>query len=357
MKRMNTFKLSKFALSPMGILVAYGLAVALFFLLRAGGAVDPVLLKLGGFQLRWYGLVVTGAILGGALVAQYLAERRGDNPDLIWVMLVIALVTGLIGARLWYVAFTWENYKDALFSFGDARQAGVFEVWRGGLALHGGMLGATIGLLIFCLIMRLNFWRFSDYGAVGLALAVAVGRWGNFFNNEAYGRETKLFWGIKIPCEFRTSGLTPGTVDLRCPPVNLNGLSQDAVFHPAFLYESLWTYACFLVIFWVVMKPKTFERRFKLRPRNGDVFLLFLVLYSVGRFFIEGYRTDSLYLDGNPNGIRVAQLVSILLILGSGFWFFFRHRLPTPDTEALSIKVATTKPAEEDKQPTPEGLE
>jgi phosphatidylglycerol:prolipoprotein diacylglycerol transferase len=345
------YRLSRFILSFYGILAVYGFLLVLFFVLRAGEGNDPVLLKIGSLQLRWYGLIITVGVVLAALVAQFLAERRGDNPDTIWVLLIITLVSGLIVARLWYVAFTWDNFKDNPFSIGNPLKAGALEVWRGGVAIQGGILGGVIGVWVYCRIAKLNFWRFADYGSIGLAAGLAIGRWGNFFNNEAYGRETKYFFGIKIPCDYRTTGLTPGTVDLRCPPANPSGLSSNALFHPTFLYESLWVYAIFLALFIIAMKPKTFERRFKVRPRNGDLLLLFMVAYSIGRFLIEGLRTDSLYFGGEPSGLRVAQVVSVILILGGGFWLFYRHRQPTPDTEALSMRVAARVTPTEMKEP------
>ncbi len=359
------FKLSKFVLSWYGIIIIYSLMFLLFFLLRQGDGNNPVALRLGGnadgtggLTFRWYGVIITIGVIVAAFLAQFLAERRGDDPDHIWRILPVLLVSAILAARLWYVVNTWENYKDHIFSFGGPK-AGAFEIWRGGIAIQGAVVGGIIGALLYGWFwnrgrkgqrLPFSFWRFADFVAPGLVLAQGIGRWGNFMNNEAYGRETKLPWGIKIPCDYRTNGSTPGTVDTGCPSGGIvngaasgnNGISKDALFHPTFFYESVWNYFTFIILFFFIMRPKTVEKRFKLKLRDGDIFLLYWVIYSIGRFFTEGLRTDSLYLIGNPNngGIRSAQALAIAGILIGGFLLFYRHRKSFSITEALSMRLA-----------------
>jgi phosphatidylglycerol:prolipoprotein diacylglycerol transferase len=352
------FKLSKFILSWYGILIVYALMIGIFLLLRLGDGNNPIALSIGSLTFRWYGIIITAGVIVAAFLAQFLAERRGDDPDHVWRILPVLLVFGIGFARIWYVFNTWEKYKDFIFSFGNPTQAGAFEIWRGGIAIQGAVVGGIVGALGYGYIYnriqarkttnrRFSIWRFADFVAPGLVLAQGIGRWGNFMNNEAYGRQTNLPWGIKIPCEYRTSGLTPGTDNTLCPNTYLpngqmqtTGIDKDALFHPTFFYESLWNYFTFLVLFFCIMRPKTIERRFKVKLRDGDIFLLYWVVYSIGRFFTEGLRTDSLYFMGDTNSLRTAQVLAIVSILVAGFLLFYRHRKSFPSSQALSMRLA-----------------
>jgi phosphatidylglycerol---prolipoprotein diacylglyceryl transferase len=352
------FKLSKFILSWYGILLAYAIMIGIFLLLRMGDGNNPIALSLGALTFRWYGIIITCGVIVASFLAQFLAERRGDDPDHVWRILPVLLVFGIVFARFWYVFNTWEGYKDYFFSIGNPTHAGAIEIWRGGIAIQGAVVGGALGAFLYGYIYnriqtqkgnprRFSLWRFSDFVAPGLVLAQGIGRWGNFMNNEAYGRETKYFWGIKIPCEYRTSGNTPGTDNTLCPnsylpngQIQSTGIDKDALFHPTFFYESLWNYFTFLILFFCIMRPKTIERRFKVKLRDGDVFLLYWVIYSIGRFFTEGLRTDSLYFMGNTNSLRTAQVLAIISILVAGFLLFYRHRKSFPATQALSMRLA-----------------
>ena len=352
------FKLSKFILSWYGILIVYAIMTGIFLLLRMGDGNNPIALTIGSLTFRWYGIIITSGVIVASFLAQFLAERRGDDPDHVWRILPVLLVFGIVFARFWYVFNTWEGYKDYLFSIGNPTHAGAIEIWRGGIAIQGAVVGGIIGALLYGYIYnrlqarkeayrRFSLWRFGDFVAPGLVLAQGIGRWGNFMNNEAYGRQTQLPWGIKIPCEYRTSGATPGTDNTLCPNTYLpngqiatTGIDKDALFHPTFFYESVWNYFTFLVLFFCIMRPKTIERRFKIKLRDGDIFLLYWVIYSIGRFFTEGFRTDSLYFMGNTNSLRTAQVIAIGSILIAGFLLFYRHRKPFPASQALSMRLA-----------------
>ncbi len=356
------FNWPKFVLSWYGILLVYSLVLGLFFLIREQPGNDPMPLMTLGFHLRWYGVIITIGVITASFLAQFLAKRRGDDPEHVWRLLPVLLVSGILGARIWYVTFTWEGYKDYLFSIGSPVHAGAIEVWRGGIAIQGAVLGGILGALVYSWLynrrisqkggkLRFSLWRFADYVAPGLVLAQAIGRWGNFFNNEAYGTETNLPWGIKIPCEYRTQGVTQGTFNTLCPgtalaggQLNVGGISPDALFHPTFLYESLWNYFTFLALFYFIMKPKTIQQRFKIRLRNGDIFLLYWVIYSIGRFFNEGLRTDSLYIGGDTAGWRSAQVTALAGLLIAALLLYLRHRQPFTATESLSMRLAPVSP-------------
>jgi phosphatidylglycerol:prolipoprotein diacylglycerol transferase len=235
----------------------------------------PVALQVGPLTLRWYGILMAAAMAIGLWVAHRDARRRGVDPDDLLKAAELALLGGLVGARLYYVAFNLDYYA--------AAPGRILAVWEGGLAIHGGVLG---GLLVgggYAWWRRLPVLTYLDIAAPSLALGQAIGRWGNFFNEEAFGTPTALPWKLFISSAHR-------------PPE----YAEAEFFHPAFLYESLWDMAVFLLLVGV------FRRR--LEPAPPALFLAYLGLYSIGRFATEAVRTDALMLGP----IRVAQLVSIL---------------------------------------------
>lgn len=354
-RKFNSFNWPKFFTSWYQPFVVYAVVLTIFFVLRLSGGNNPIFLKLGPLTFRWYGIIITTGVIICAFLAQFLAERRGDDPTHVWRLLPVVLVSGIALARIWFVTFTWESYKNYVFSIGSSEHAGVVEIWRGGIAIQGAVIGGILGTLGYSYFINnrsskrnrtsFNIWRLADYIAPGLVLAQAMGRWGNFMNNEAYGRPTSLPWGIKIPCNYRTTGLTPGTNDTRCPLPNASssassGLGPDTLFHPTFLYESLWDYLCFSILFWFIIKPKTAEQLFHVKLRSGDIFLLYWVIYSFGRIFTESLRTDSLYLNGSTSGLRSAQVTAIAAILVASFVIFLRHRKSFARQEALAVRFA-----------------
>lgn len=298
--------------------------IGIFFLLRLQGSLDPMLLHFGGLAVRWFGILIALGVLLAFFVTRYLAERAGEDPEQVWGLLPVVLISGISGARIWFIVNTWQKYKDHLFSFGDPNFPGAFEIWRGGIAVQGSIVGGIIGGLIYMRLKRMNFLRWADFVMPGVVVAQALGRWADFTNNEAYGSQTTLPWGIEIPCQYRTQGLTPGSVDTSCP-----GVSAAATFHPTFLYESIWDYTVFLILLWIAIYPQKVQRMFKIKVQNGDIFFGYLVLYSVGRFMIEFLRTDSLYLIGDPinGGIRSAQAVAFVSLLTGLGCLLYRHRV------------------------------
>jgi len=234
-----------------------------------------IVLQLGPLTFRWYGLLMASAMALGLWLAYREAVRRDVDPDSLLKACELGLLGGLVGARLYYVVFNLDYYS--------RYPAKILAVWEGGLAIHGGVLG---GLLLgggYALWRGLPAVTYMDIAAPSLALGQAIGRWGNFFNEEAFGTPTGLPWRLYISPQHR--------------PVQY---AQDEFFHPTFLYESLWDLLVFVVLVWV------FRDRLDRAP--GSLFLTYLGLYSVGRIITEALRTDALMFGP----IRVAQLVSVV---------------------------------------------
>ncbi len=259
----------------------------------------PILVKLGPLTIRWYGLLIASAVLIGVSLSHYLAKRRHVNPELINELVLWLVIAAVPSARLYYVLFQWPDYAQ--------HPEQILAIWRGGIAIHGAVLGGLAAALIFARLKRISFWQLADLVAPSLILGQAIGRWGNFFNSEAFGRPTDLPWKLFIPPAHR-------------PP----GAEKFAYFHPTFLYESLWD----LMVFGLLIT--LFFRSLRARPHLnvGTVFLVYLVSYSLGRFWIEGLRTDSLMLGP----LRVAQVVSLvgitLGLIGLIYLHFLHRSLP-----------------------------
>jgi phosphatidylglycerol:prolipoprotein diacylglycerol transferase len=272
----------------------------------------PLLFQLGPFSLRWYGLLIAVAVLLGLLLATRLGKQRGIDPALIADLLPILVLAAVIGARLYYVTFEWRQYQ---LNWLDA-----LAIWRGGIAIHGALIGGTLAVILYSRWRRISFWNLLDVLLPSVALGQAIGRWGNFFNSEAFGLPTDLPWKLTIPYANR--------------PVEF---LDQITFHPTFLYESLWNLGVLALL--LVL----FERgiRGKINLPVGAISCLYLVAYSCGRFWIEGLRIDPLCLMGTPpycdGGLRMAQLVSLALIaLGAfGLYWLYGRRQPLPDPSGV----------------------
>lgn len=238
----------------------------------------PVAFQIGPLTLRWYGILMAAAMALGLWLAYRDARRRGIDPENLLKAAELGLLGGLVGARLYYVLFNLEYYGRFPLK--------VFAVWEGGLAIHGGLLGGILVGGAYAAWRGLPLPRYLDIGAPSLALGQGIGRWGNFFNEEAFGTPTNVPWKLFISPAHR--------------PLEY---AQAEFFHPTFLYESAWDLLVFAVLTWML--------RDRLARAPGALFLAYVGLYSVGRFFTEALRTDSLMLGS----IRVAQLVSLLCIL------------------------------------------
>ncbi|MEB3184634.1 MAG: prolipoprotein diacylglyceryl transferase [Cyanobacteriota bacterium] len=269
----------------------------------------PLVVQLGPFALRWYGLLIALAVLLGLALATRLARARGMDPTALPDLLPLLVLGAVIGARVYYVALEWRQYAG---NWGD-----MIAIWHGGIAIHGALIGGLLVTVLFCRWRQLAFWPLVDVLVPAVALGQAIGRWGNFFNSEAFGLPTDLPWKLRIPVENR-------------PPEFLG----DLYFHPTFLYESLWNLGvCALLL---VLFRSASRGRLQLPP--GALSCIYLITYSSGRVWIEGLRVDPLCLFGSApfcsGGLRMAQLVSLLMIaLGAiGLWWLYgRHRsLPDP---------------------------
>ena len=244
----------------------------------------------GWFRLKWYGVLIATAVLIGVNLSMRLGKLRKIDPESI-ADLAICLVLGAIpAARLYYVTFEWQNYSQ--------HPENIIKIWEGGIAIHGALIGGSIAAIIFAKFKQISFWQLADIVAPSVALGQAIGRWGNFFNSEAFGSPTDLPWKLCIPkypnsCEY---------------------------VHPTFLYESLWNLLVFGILMWLFIDDNRHHRL-----KTGSIFLVYLVAYSIGRFAIEGLRTDSLMFGS----LRTAQMISLVGIgIGSIglLWLYIRRR-------------------------------
>lgn len=265
------------------------------------------LLKLGPVVLRWYGLLIASAVLLGVFLSQDLASRRQVDRELLGDLAVWLVIGAIPCARIYYVLFQWQNYAD--------RPLDIIAIWKGGIAIHGAIIGGMIASLIFARLNRIPFWQLADLVAPSLILGQAIGRWGNFFNSEAFGGPTDLPWKLYIPPDRR--------------PLEYINFEY---FHPTFLYESLWN----LMVFGLLLTLFFRGLRGKPHLKLGTLFLVYMISYSLGRFWIEGLRTDSLMLGP----LRIAQVVSLLAIgLGvAGLSWLYLLRRPLPDVVSASNK-------------------
>ncbi len=268
----------------------------------------PLVFQLGPFALRWYGLLIALAVLTGLSLATRLGKARGIDPALIADLLPLLVLGAVIGARIYYVALEWRQYADSPIE--------ALAIWRGGIAIHGALIGGVLTTILYCRWRRQPFWPLLDVLVPAVALGQAIGRWGNFFNSEAFGVPTNLPWKLMIPAVNR-------------PPEFIDQL----YFHPTFLYESLWNLGvCTLLLF--LFRQAS---RGRINLPAGALSCVYLMAYSSGRVWIEGLRIDPLCLFAVPpfceGGLRMAQLVSLLLIAlgGLGLWWLSGRRKALPD--------------------------
>ena len=246
-----------------------------------------------GFTIAIYGICIAVAVICGYLMAAKVAKKTGQNPDTYFDFAIYAVILSIIGARIYYVIFQWDYYKNHLLS--------IFNLREGGLAIYGGMIVAFITVFVYSKIKKLNPFRLMDTALPGLILGQAIGRWGNFFNREAFGDYTNNLFAMQLPVSaVRANEITQKMWD---HVVTVNGVEYIQV-HPTFLYESLWNVGVLLFLFW-------FRKRKKF---NGEVFLMYLIGYGLGRIWIEGLRTDQLLLP--VVGLPVSQLLSGCLVVG-----------------------------------------
>ncbi|WP_337104382.1 prolipoprotein diacylglyceryl transferase [Paenibacillus sp. YIM B09110] len=283
--------------------------------------INPIAFSIGTISVHWYGIILGTAALVGLLLAVQEGKRFGIKPDFFMDLLLLGVPSAIIGARIYYVAFTWDDYKD---NFLD-----VFKIWEGGIAIYGALIGAFICGYFYFRAKGYNFLRIVDICVPSLLAGQMIGRWGNFMNQEAYGGPVEESF-------LRES--------LHIPAFIVNQMNVDGVFHhPAFLYESLWSLVGIAILF--ILRRQSFLR-------SGELMAAYFIWYSIGRFFIEALRTDSLgfagpkwlasfidalwspmtvvfeegYLDPAYGNIRISQALALLLIVAAIIFVIVRRR-------------------------------
>ena len=245
---------------------------------------NPVAFTVFNIEVRWYGILIAVALVLALALACKRSERYGVKQDDVLDFFLFLTPAIIVGARLYYVIFEWDYYS--------AHPSEIIAVWHGGLAIHGGIIAGVIVGIILCYVKKISFFTLADVVIPGLPLGQAIGRWGNYFNQEAHGVVTNLPWAITV------HDPVMGVVKV----------------HPTFLYESVWD----LLVFVLVL---VYEKKWK--KQNGELLFLYLILYSLGRFFIEGLRTDSLMFLG----LRTAQFVSLVFIaVGTAGLYWLRKK-------------------------------
>lgn len=247
-----------------------------------------------GFDIAYYGITIAIAMIVGISIALHEAKRTGQNQDTYLDLLMLTMLTSVVGARIYYVIFSWSNYKDNL---GE-----ILNIRNGGLAIYGGIIAGVITVFVYSKITKMKFLQIADTVCMGLAAGQIIGRWGNFFNREAFGEYTNNLLAMQLPVSaVRKNEITSAMWN---HVVTIGGVEYIQV-HPTFLYEGLWNFMVLLFLFWF-RKRKKFE---------GELFFCYLAGYGAGRFWIESLRTDQLLLPGIH--VPVSQLLSAVLVIVS----------------------------------------
>lgn len=256
-----------------------------------------------GFDIAYYGIIIGCSILLGLYLAQREAKRTGQNPDTYTDMVIYAVIVSVICARAYYVIFSWDHYKDNLLS--------IFNLRQGGLAIYGGIIGAVATVYVYSRVKKLSFPLLLDTACIGLVAGQILGRWGNFFNREAFGGYTDSLFAMQLPVSaVRVNEIT----EEMWAHVQVIGGEQFIQVHPTFLYESIWNLGVLCFLYW-------YRDRKKFR---GELFLTYVLGYGLGRVWIEGLRTDQLQIGST--GIPVSQLLAGVLILVSLFLIIMGRR-------------------------------
>ncbi|MDD6212218.1 MAG: prolipoprotein diacylglyceryl transferase [Clostridiales bacterium] len=248
-------------------------------------------ITIGGFEIAFYGIMIGLAVLAGLAMACYVAKKSGQDPDMYTDLTIFAVIFGIIGARIYYVIFEWDSYKDNLLQ--------IFNLRAGGLAIYGGIIASVITVYVYSKIKKVSFGTLVDTACCGLVLGQIIGRWGNFFNCEAFGGYCDNIFAMRLNVDLVQPYMI--SQELAEHMVEVNGINYIQV-HPTFLYEGLWNLALLLFLLWFRKHAKW----------NGEVFCGYLIGYGCGRFWIESLRTDQLKFFGTD--LAVSQLLSVLLV-------------------------------------------
>ena len=257
---------------------------------------------LGPLTVYWYGIILVTGMLVGGYVAAFEARRRGENEDHVWNMLIVVILLGIVGARLYHV-FSSPAGGNIGWAYYRLHPAAIFYIWDGGLGIYGAIVGGLIGVLLYTYRNKLNLLRYLDIGAPALLIGQAIGRWGNFANQELYGPPTTLPWGITIDQYHRIA-----------PFDDLTKYPLATRFQPDFLYESLWSLVGVILLLII-------GRKFAGRLKEGDLFLAYLIWYPLGRLWVESLRPDAWRIDNIPT----AQIISLVLIIVAAVLLAVRH--------------------------------
>ena len=305
--------------------------------------IDAIAFQIGSFTITWYSLVITTGILLAVLYVWFRFKEAGLSTDDLIDFALFVIPSGIVGARLYYVIFELDHYLDD--------PVRIFKVWEGGLAIYGGIIAGGVAAVLVARHKKIKMLKILDMLAPAVMMAQSLGRWGNFANVEAFGGPTSLPWRMcsdKITRNFVYNNLVT-------PEENVGLLTGEIGAHPTFLYESLWNIIGFLVIYFVFVRNK------KLHKIDGQIFYSYMIWYGLGRLWIEGLRTDSLYLvDGV---IRVSQLVALLSFLtGTGLmiWGLYMYNkcgkgkmilvIPKDKKDRIKGVTATEKPTQSNKK-------
>jgi phosphatidylglycerol:prolipoprotein diacylglycerol transferase len=296
---------------------------------------NSIAFSIGSIDVHWYGIILGSAALIALLIAIQEGKRFNIIPDFFMDFLLVAVPSAIVGARIYYVIFKWEDYRNNLWE--------IFQIWHGGIAIYGALIGSIIGVSFYFRAKGYDFWRIADIVAPGLIVGQMIGRWGNFMNQEAHGGQ------VDESFLRNTLHLPSFIVD----QMNIQGI----FYHPTFLYESIWTFVGFLLLIWLRRRPFV---------RAGEIFISYFIWYSIGRFFIEGLRTDSLAFNGPSwlaslmNGlwspmklvfsagdlaggnVRISQLLSILIIVAAIILIYYRRNI-SPRIALYSDPIVSTK--------------
>ena len=257
-------------------------------------------IQIGPLFIRYYGMIIMLGALAGGWLASRQARRKGLDPELVWDAFLYVLIGGILGARLWHILLPSQSdaAKGLTTLFYLTHPLDALSIWKGGLGIPGAVIGGVLMLYIYCRRAKLSFNVWADIAAPGLALGQAIGRWGNFVNQELYGKPSTLPWAIRID-----------------PANRLPEFITVERYHPLFLYESLWNLMNMFVLLWL-------DRRFTDRLKDGDLFLIYLVMYPTGRFLLDFLRLDV----AKVAGINANQTIMLLIALASAAVLFLRHR-------------------------------
>ena len=259
-----------------------------------------------GFQIAFYGIIIGIGMLAGIWIAQSDAKRRGQDPELYLDFALYAIICSIVGARIYYVIFEWDYYKNNLLQ--------IFNLRAGGLAIYGGVIAGAITMIVYTRVKKVSFFSMADTGVLGLVTGQIIGRWGNFFNCEAFGGYTDSLLAMRIKRSLVNDNML--NADVLSHKIVENGVEFIQV-HPTFLYESCWNLCLLIFMLWF--------RKYK--KYDGQMFWIYLFGYGTGRFWIENLRTDQLILFGT--GLAVSQALSLVLILvaaGNLIWRGRKHR-------------------------------